>query len=164
MRKLFGRDKPKRAADEDTSLPPPQPYPLSGSRSSSFSSLPLPTKSIKPEREGDTRWSRKKQPQPGGVVPAVGILRALDPHVEVTHPGTLVDEHTSQYESSIRDDKKEWKFFGERKEREKDSERGRNRDRGEREEDGQAELTRMIGVMTPSVPSSLVVLIARQAI
>ena len=140
MKKFFGRDKPKRATEEDTPLPPPQPYPLSGSRSSSFSSLPLPAKSIRSEREGDSRWSRKKQP------PAVGILKALDPHIEVPHPGILPDDHASQYEPSIRDDKKDWKLFGERKER--DGERGRHRDRGGREEDGQAELTRMIGGYT----------------
>lgn len=148
MRKLFGRDKPKRGIEDDTPLPPPQPYPLSGSRSSSFSSLPLPTKSTKPEREGDPRWPRKKQP------PAVGILRALDPHIEVPHPGVSPDDRGSQYESSIRDDKKDWKLFGERKER--DGERGRHRDRGAREEDAQAELTRMIGVTVPSASLSLV--------
>jgi hypothetical protein len=145
MKKFFGRDKPKRAIEEDILLPPPQPYPLSGSRSSSFSSLPLPAKSIKSEREGDSRLLRRK-PQPGGVVPAVGILRALEPHLEGVHPGIPTDDHASQYESSIKDDKKDWKLFWERKERERDGERGRNRDRGGREDDGQAELTRMIGV------------------
>jgi len=163
MKKFFGRDKPKRTIEEDTPLPLPQPYPLSGSRSSSFSSLPLPAKSVKPDREIDSRLLRKK-PQPGGVVAAVGILRALDPHMEVAHPGIPTDDRTSQYESSTRDDKKEWKLFGERKERERDGERGRNRDRGGREEDGQAELTRMIGVMSPSVALPLVVLNARKAI
>jgi hypothetical protein len=152
MRKLFGRDKPKRATEEDTPLPLPQPYPLSGSRSSSFSSLPLPAKSLKSEREGDSRWSRKKQPQPA----AVGILRALDPHIEVSHPGVSADDRASQYESSIRDDKKDWKLFGERKERETDGERGRNRDRGGREDDGLAELTKMIGAIVPSIVLSLV--------
>jgi len=152
MKKFFGRDKPKRAIEEDTPLPLPQPYPLSSSRSSSFSSLPIPSKSIKPEREG-----RKKQP------PAVGILRALDPHIEVSHPGISTDDHTSQYESSIRDDKRDWKLW-DRKERERDGERGRNRDRGGREDDGQAELTRMIGVMIPLFALSLVVLTARKAI
>lgn len=137
MKKFFGRDKPKRAIEEDTPLPLPQPYPLSSSRSSSFSSLPLPAKSIKSEREG-----RKKQP------PAVGILRALDPHIEVAHSGISTDDHASQHEPLIRDDKKDWKLW-ERKERERDGERGRNRDRGGREEDGQAELTRMIGMMIP---------------
>lgn len=150
MKKLFGRDKPKRATDEDAPLPTPQPYPLSGSRSSSFSSLPLPPKLMKSEREGDSRWPRKKPPA------AVGILRALDPHIEVPHPGVSLDDRASQYESSIRD-KKDWKLFGERKER--DGERGRHRDRGGREEDGQAELARMIGMTTIlSVALSLVVL------
>lgn len=139
MRKLFGRDKPKRAIEEDTPLPPPQPYPLSGSRSSSFSSLPLPAKSVKSERESDSRWPRKRQPA------AVGILKALDPHIEVPHPGASPDDLASQYESSIKDDKKDRKFFGERKEL-KDG-RGRYRDKGGRE-DGQAELTRMIGFLT----------------
>lgn len=157
MKKFFGRDKPKRVIEEDIPLPPPQPYPLSGSRSSSFSSLPLPPKSIKLEREGDSRLLRKK-PQPGGVVPAVGILRALDPHVEVSHPAITTDDRASQYESSIRDDKKDWKLFWERKERERDGEKGRNRDRGAREDDGPAELTRMIGVLIPSVPLPSVVL------
>jgi hypothetical protein len=147
MRKLFGRDKPKRTIEEDTPLPPPQPYPLSGSRSSSFSSLPLPTKSTKSEREGDSRWPRKKQPA------AVGILRSLDPHIEVPQLGVLPDDRGSQHDSSIKDDRKDWKLFGERKER--DGERGRHRDRGGREEDGQAELTRMIGVTIPSVALSL---------
>jgi hypothetical protein len=147
MKKLFGRDKPKRITEEDTPLPPPQPYPLSGSRSSSFSSLPLP-KSIKSEREGDPRLIRKK-PQPGGAASAVNILRALDPHVEVAHPVITADDRASQYESSIKDDKKDWKLFWERKERERDGERGRNRDRGGREDDNPAELTRMIGVMVP---------------
>ncbi|KAF9784714.1 hypothetical protein BJ322DRAFT_1007361 [Thelephora terrestris] len=141
MRKLFGRDKQKRVIEEDPLLPPPQPYPLSGSRSSSFSSLPLPAKSVKSERESDSRWSRKKQPA------AVGILRALDPHIEVAHP-VSPDDRASQYEPSIKDDKKDWKLFGERKERERDGGRGRNRDRVGREEDGQAELTRMIGYLT----------------
>lgn len=145
MKKFFGRDKPKRAIEEDIPLPLPQPYPLSGSRSSSFSSLPLPAKSI------------KKQP------PAVGILRALDPHLEVAHPGIPTDDRASQYEPSIRDDKKDWKLW-ERKEKERDGERGRNRDRGGREDDGQAELTRMIGVMIPSFALPLVVLIMWKAI
>jgi hypothetical protein len=153
MKKFFGRDKPKRAIEEDAPLPPPQPYPLSSSRSSSFSSLPLPPKSIKSEREGDSRLLRKK-PQPGGVVAAVGILRALDPHIEAVHPVITTDDRASQYEPSIRDDKKDWKLFWERKERERDGERGRNRDRG-REDDGPAELTRMIGVMIPSVTLSV---------
>lgn len=152
MRKLFGRDKPKRVIEEDPPLPPPQPYPLSGSRSSSFSSLPLPAKSVKSEREGDSRWPRKKQPA------AVGILRALDPHIEVPHPGVSPDDRASHYESSIKDDKKDWKLFGERKERERDGGRGRIRDRVGREEDGQAELTRMIGVTIPSIAFPLVVL------
>jgi len=152
MKKFFGRDKPKRAIDEDIPLPLPQPYPLSSSRSSSFSSLPLPPKSIKPEREG-----RKKQPA------AVGILRALDPHIEVVHPVISTDDHASQYESSIRDDKKDWKLW-DRKERERDGERGRNRDRGGREDDGQAELTRMIGVIIPSLALSSVVLTAWKVI
>ena len=163
MKKFFGRDKTKRAIEEDTPLPLPQPYPLSGSRSSSFSSLPLPQKSIKPEREGDSRLLRKK-PQPGGVVAAVGILRALDPHIEATHPATTTDDRASQYEASIRDDKKDWKLFWERKERERDGERGRNRDRGGREDDGPAELTRMIGVMIPSVVSLSVALTVWKAI
>lgn len=156
MKKLFGRDKPKRITEEDIPLPPPQPYPLSGSRSSSFSSLPLP-KSIKSEREGDPRLTRKK-PQPAGTAPAVNILRALDPHVEVVHPVITTDDHASQYESSIKDDKKDWKLFWERKEKERDGERGRNRDRGGREDDSPAELTRMIGVMIPPVPLSSVAL------
>lgn len=156
MKRLFGRDKPKRTIEEDTPLSPPQPYPLSGSRSSSFSSLPLPAKLTKSEREGDSRWPRKKQPA------AVGILKALDPHIEVPHSGVSPDDRASQYESSIRDDKKDWKLFGERKER--DGERGRHRDRGGREEDGQAELTRMIGVTIPSATSSLVLLTMRKAI
>jgi len=163
MKKFFGRDKPKRAIEEDVSLPLPQPYPLSGSRSSSFSSLPLP-KSIKSEREGDSRLLRKKQPQPGGVVAAVGILRALDPHIEVAHPVIAPDDRTSQYESSIKDDKKDWKLFWERKERERDGERGRNRERGGREDDGPAELTRMIGVMIPSAALSSVALTVWKAI
>jgi len=164
MKKFFGRDKPKRTIEEDIQLPLPQPYPLSGSRSSSFSSLPLPAKSIKSEREGDSRLLRKRQPQPGGVVATVGILRALDPHIEVTHPGISMDDRGSQYESSIRDDKKDWKLFGERRERERDGERGRNRDRGGREDDGQAELTRMIGVMIPPAILSLIVLTGWKAI
>jgi len=140
MKKLFGRDKPKRGIEEDTPLPSPQPYPLSGSRSPSLSSLPLQAKLLKSDREGDSRWPRKKQPA------AVGILRALDPHIELLHPGVSPGDRGSQSEPSIRDDKKDWKFFGERKER--DGERGRHRDRGGREEDGQAELTRMIGFLT----------------
>lgn len=163
MKKLFGRDKPKRVTEEDnTTLPPPQPYPLSGSRSSSFSSLPLP-KSIKSEREGDPRLIRKKPQQPG-VVAAVGILRALDPHVEATHPVITTDDRASQYESSIKDDKKDWKLFWERKERERDGERGRNRDRSGREEDSPAELTRMIGVTIPPVSLSSVALTLWKAI
>ena len=157
MKKFFGRDKQKRAIEEDIPLPLPQPYPLSGSRSSSFSSLPLPPKSIKSEREGDSRLLRKKQPQPGGVVAAVGILRALDPHIEVAHPGITTDDRASQYEPSIRDEKKDWKLFWEPKEKERDGERGRNRDRG-REDDGPAELTRMIGAMI--TPMSSIVLTA----
>ena len=142
MRKLFGRDRPKRTIEEDSLLPPPQPYPLSDSRSSSFSSLPLLTKSVKSEREGDPLWSRKKQP------PAVGILKALDPHIEAPHLSP--DDRASQYEPSIRDDKRDWKLFGERKEKERDGGRSRNRDRVGREEDIQAELTRMIGTMSHS--------------
>lgn len=107
---------------------------------------------MKSERESGSRWSRKGHP------PAVGILKSLDPHIEVPHPGTPLDDRTSQYESSIKDDKRDWKLFGERKERERDGGRGRNRDRGGREEDGQAELTRMIGVAMSFIVFSLFVL------
>jgi hypothetical protein len=98
------------------------------------------------------------------MVTAVGILRGLDPHIEVAHPGISTDDRASQYEPSIRDDKKDWKLFGERKGAERDGERGRNRDRGGREDDGQAELTRMIGVMIPPFALSLVVLTMWKAI
>ena len=145
MKKFFGRDKPERAAEEDISLPPFRPYPPSDPGSSSFSTLPLPAKPIESVRE-----EREKQP------PAVGIQRALDPYVEVVHPGISKDDRASQYEPSIRDDKRDWKLW--------ERERGRNRDRGGREDDGQAELARMIGVMIPSFALSLVVLTVRKAI
>jgi hypothetical protein len=77
--------------------------------------------------------------KPKRVPSAVGVLRALDP----AYSGTPTD-HVSQYDSSTKDGMRDWESSGERRER--DGERERDRDRGGQEDNGQAELTRMIGV------------------
>ena len=79
--------------------------------------------------------------KPERVPAAAGILRALDP----AYSGTPTD-HVSQYDFSTKDGMRDRKLFWERKEMERDGERGRDRDRGGQEDNGQAELTRMIGV------------------
>jgi len=157
MKKLFGRDKPalKRPSfDDELSLVTPRPYPLSGSRSSSFTSLPLSTspsipnaflpRAVSPfssnpnavsytkthkERDKDPQVLRKKHPPSVGPVAAVGILRALDPHHDIEpHTRDSLEDTTIHYEQSIREDKKDKRPFWERASG-KDRERERDIDK-----------------------------------
>jgi hypothetical protein len=162
MKKLFGRDKTslKRTSfDEDSPLTT-RPYPLSGSRSSSFTSLPLGgSPSIV------STFSPKKTPSgTAGAIAAVGILRALDPHLDTEqHLRDLPEDESSHYEPSIREDKKEKKPFWDRtsnkgKERERDhGKEGKERER--RDEDNQPELPRMIGTLIVTSSSYLTTLV-----
>jgi hypothetical protein len=112
MKKFFGRDKPKRAIEEDTRSPP-----------LSRTLFPAPGLHLSPRfHYQQSRLNRSAREildchARNNLVAAVGILRALDPHIEVAHPGITTDDRASQYEPSIRDDKKDWKLFWERKER-----------------------------------------------
>lgn len=158
MKKLFGREKPslKRPSFEED--PPARPYALTGSHSSSFSSLPPNPPAVSPipspfapraaspfSTGGGTTILRKKAPGGSGAAAAVGILKALDPHLEAEQRSREISEdHHTHHEHPVKEEKKDKKPFWERssgKEKEKDYDVARDR----RDEDGQAELTRMIG-------------------
>jgi hypothetical protein len=170
MKKLFGREKPslKRPSfEEDPSLPT-RPYQLSGSHSSSFTSLPtnispvpspfLPRAaspfSITPSHGRETQVLRKKPQSTTGAIAAVGILKALDPHLEGEHRSRdLPEELPQHYEPPMKEDKKDRRPFWDRniskeREREREHDRDKLRDRDRRDEEGQAELSRMIGQFT----------------
>ncbi|KAH9916215.1 uncharacterized protein B0H18DRAFT_1038853 [Fomitopsis serialis] len=127
----------------------------------SLSAAPSPAvnaKQSQKDRDREQPLLRKKAPNghAHGALAAVGILKALDPHLEVHNTSELSEDNMT--EISTREDRKERKGFWERKdkdrerdkdrdrEREKDRERGRERDR--RDDDAPAELTRMIGYLT----------------
>lgn len=181
MKKLFGRDKPslKRPSFEEDSSLPNRPYQLSASHSSSFTSLPanppavspvpspfLPRAaspfSIAPSYGRDSQTLRKKPPNTTGAAAAVGILKALDPHLEADHrPRDIVEEPPHHYELPPKEDKKDKRPFWDRnptkeRERERDHDRDRTREREKRDEEGQAELSRMIGQLTISFMQSFV--------
>lgn len=111
-------------------------------------------------RERDTSTLRKKgqppTPTPGQSPPphtsaaALGILRALDPFAALDVPVEKEGKHHKHEHGHISDEtleeKKEKKGFwssGREKDREKEKEKERGREK--RDEDGTAELTRMIG-------------------
>lgn len=128
--------------------------PLLGSHSpravSPFGQPPsLPPKSISNGRGGDREPQvlKKKSPSNNSAVAAIGILKALDPHPETPR---LHLEHSDEFlvDPNFREERKERKGFWERaSERSKDKEREREKvkERERRDEEGQAELTRMIG-------------------
>lgn len=111
---------------------------------------------------------RKKPPNGPSPTAAVGILRALDPHSEQPNPYHQPQQPREQPDDTntefsftedrhplIKEEKKEKKGFWDRtKERaeEKERERQKLKDRERRQDDSQAELTRMIGA-SPSYPS-----------
>ena len=109
---------------------------------------------------------RKKPPNGPAPTAAVGILRALDPHPDLQHqPQQQYRERSddTQTEFSFREDrykedKKEKKGFWDRakeKTEERDRERQRARERERREDDSQAELTRMIGECDPTSQATM---------
>jgi len=81
-------------------------------------------------------------------------LKALDPHLEADHrPRDIVEEPPHHYELPPKEDKKDKRPFWDRnptkeRERERDHDRDRTREREKRDEEGQAELSRMIGFLT----------------
>ncbi|CDO75455.1 hypothetical protein BN946_scf184823.g9 [Trametes cinnabarina] len=154
---------------------PPTPSPLPRSASPYTVPATPPQQHAKPNgnhKERDQQLLRKRPHAPAAnSFAAVGILRALEPHLEpvISHDPSE-DGFT---DVSVREEKKEKRGFWERashrerdkdkdraKEREKDRdkerdrdrerERDRNRekDRDRKEEDAPAELTRMIGYLT----------------
>lgn len=105
---------------------------------------------------------RRKTPAAPNAFAAVGILRSLDPTVDLPHAPDHSED--SMTEASFREEKKEKRGFWERagvrdrdrdkdkdkdkeRERERDRERARERDRRE-DESHHADLTRMIGWLT----------------
>lgn len=156
MKKLFGREKPsvKRPSFEED--PPTRPYALPGSQSSSFSSLPVtsPTPSPFVPRAASPFSTprdppRKKPPGGSGAAAAVGILKALDPHPEAEQRSRELSEDPAHHEHPVKEERKDKKPFWERSSgKDKDYDVARDRDR--REDDGQAELTRMIGGLVAS--------------
>ncbi|KAF8438655.1 hypothetical protein L210DRAFT_3646904 [Boletus edulis BED1] len=125
------------------------------------STSPFSTSNLQVKRSDDRAARKRSPPIPGGVA-ALGILKALDPHQDLP-PESSDDHHT--YTDSLRTekDKKERKGFWDgmlrdrdkekwkaEKEKERDRDRlDRIRDRDRREDDnGTAELTRMIGYLT----------------
>lgn len=147
---------------------PPIPSPLAPRSPSPFGTLsntppPLPAKNLPANgiRERDKDQGTRRRPPANTAAGPLGILRALDPsRTEVGHaqPRSQSDEERySHSDLGHRDasEKKERKGFWGTREKEKGgaherdrSERGGERGRGgeRREEDNQAELTRMIGL------------------
>ncbi|KAG9311025.1 hypothetical protein JVU11DRAFT_8922 [Chiua virens] len=152
--------------DDPTRVPSPRSHhqqfvaPVLPSRSSSLASLPQQTNSPQPVSRTlrqDDRAIRKKSPP---TVPALGILRALEPHQDHPPPPDPSDDLHSYHEPvRLEEDKKERRGFwgGMLRDRDKDRWRAdkdrdrfdRFRDRDRREDDlSTAELTRMIGYLT----------------
>lgn len=109
----------------------------------------VPPKALSNGRGGDREPQvlKKKSPSNNSAVAAVGILKALDPHPETPR---LYIGHSDEFlvDPNFRDEKKERKGFWERaseRSREKEREREKVKERERRDEEGQAELTRMIG-------------------
>lgn len=145
----------------------PPTVPVSPRSSSPFNIAPNPTPVYAPQRnlKSDDRIFRKKSPPVVSGAPALGILKALDPHQEITPSQTpqdsSEDHHVYNEPPRIDKDKKERKGFWDGmlrdrdkdrwrldKDKDKDKDRpDRVRDRDRRDEDlGTAELTRMIGI------------------
>ncbi|CAL1694920.1 unnamed protein product [Somion occarium] len=94
------------------------------------------------DRDRDLQTPRKKSSGNINAVAAVGILRALDPHLDV-HPQPR--DHLDDTVNIKPIEKKEKKGFWERASgRDKDKDKSRTKEKERREEEGQAELTRMI--------------------
>ncbi|KAH9834382.1 uncharacterized protein C8Q71DRAFT_768478 [Rhodofomes roseus] len=110
------------------------------------------------DRDREQQLLRKKVPNGHGhgALAAVGILKALDPHLEVHNPPEPSED--SMTEVSFREDKKERRGFWERKDKEREREKDRDRERDHdrdgvrererRDEEPPAELTRIIGYLT----------------
>ena len=129
-----------------------------GFRGSPFSVASNP--SVPSNKLGSTRdreaqqVTLRKKPQGGNGVAGLGILRALDPHA--VEPVNM-NQQARERERDVGERREKKGFLGRDKEREKDREqererdkerereRGRDRERYRRDEDSQAELTRMIG-------------------
>ena len=96
------------------------------------------------DRDRDHQTPRKKQSGNSNAVAAVGILRALDPHLDGhAHPREHPEE---SHHSSRSSEKKEKKSLWERASgRTGDKDKLRLKEKERRDEDGQ-ELTRMIGM------------------
>ncbi|KAK7695193.1 hypothetical protein QCA50_002383 [Cerrena zonata] len=118
----------------------------------------------------DRQIPRRKHSATNAVA-AVGILRALDPHLDTNpHPRDYPDDsHVSSHHSRS-SEKKEKKGFWERasgrdKDKDKDKDKARAREKERREDDGQAELTRMIGYLTATASEdwSLVLEVSEKA-
>ncbi|KAL7278621.1 hypothetical protein ACG7TL_007622 [Trametes sanguinea] len=166
---LTSSQTPSLASIHQATSPAPSPLP----RSASPYTVPAapPQQQVKPNgnhKDRDQQVLRKRPHIPAAnSFAAVGILRALEPHLEqVVSHDTSEDGFT---DASVREEKKEKRGFWERashrdkdkdkdrgKEREKEREkekdrdrerekaRERDRDRDRRDEDAPAELTRMI--------------------
>ncbi|TFY58730.1 hypothetical protein EVJ58_g6235 [Rhodofomes roseus] len=116
------------------------------------------TKQSHKDRDREQQLLRKKVPNGHGhgALAAVGILKALDPHLEVHNPPEPSED--SMTEVSFREDKKERRGFWERKDKEREREKDRDRERDHdrdgvrererRDEEPPAELTRIIGYLT----------------
>ncbi|KAF9219339.1 hypothetical protein BS17DRAFT_427154 [Gyrodon lividus] len=129
----------------------------------------VPVQGTPRNQRNEWEISRKKSPPAPAGMPALGILKALEPHQDLPpipqQPEVSEDYHTYPepvrsekdkkdkkgfWDGMLKDREKEkWKAEKER-DRERDRERfERTRDRDRREDDmGTAELTRMIGYLT----------------
>ena len=140
--------------------------PISPRSSSPFSitSNTISVQGVPRNQRPDDRAVRKKSPPMSGGVPALGMLKALDPHQELPlaehPPDPSEDYHTYNEPVRIEKDKRERRGFWDgmlrdrekekwkaEKDKDKDKERfERVRDKDRREDDlSTAELTRMIG-------------------
>lgn len=135
--------------------------PLLGTQSpravSPFGGAPLPPPKAPSSngRSGDREPGVHKHKAPGAAA-AVGILRALDPHLDtpVPTPRVFVDRSDQySFDSAHREERERKKGFWERasdRSKDKDREKEKLRERERRDEEGQAELTRMIGASRSS--------------
>jgi hypothetical protein len=148
------------------SLPPgtspsiQSPLPLRSSSPFSVASHPPPSShsaGTHRDRERDVALPRKKPP--GASVAALGILKALEPQLDATSRlRSRSEEHLMVSSESFSKEKKEKRGFWERtaaKDREKDQDKDRGKERDRRDDESQAELTRMIGTFIHPSPVTL---------
>jgi len=131
------------------SLPTHSPAPRSSSPFSIVSNPHPHSHGIRTPAEREPTISTLKKKQPGSALPALSVLRALDPQLATSQRRSRSEEHLALSDSPFREDKKEKRNFWDRSST-RDKER-ENKERDKRFEDSPEELTRMIGVYSLSI-------------